>query len=142
VEGRTDSLKERALGVAIFERPPDYDTSQDPIVRNTAGQVRKRLAQYYHEHGHQDELRIDIPAGSYVPEFSIPATPALLAPAPNPEPPIRPRPKRWPWIAAAAALFLAIAIYFRPVPAGPVDQFWNPVFEHPSSIVCVTRAYL
>ena len=43
-EGRLDLLKERSLGVSVFDRAPDYDTNQDPIVRNTAGQVRKRLA--------------------------------------------------------------------------------------------------
>ena len=43
-EGRLDFLKERTLGVEVFERDPDYDTNQDPVVRNTAGQVRKRLA--------------------------------------------------------------------------------------------------
>ncbi len=50
-EGQLDHLKERTLGIAVFERDPDYDTNQDPVVRNTAGQVRKRLAQYYLEPG-------------------------------------------------------------------------------------------
>ena len=51
--GRTDQLKERTVGVAVFDRDPDYDTNQDPVVRNTAGQVRKRLAQYYCEPGRE-----------------------------------------------------------------------------------------
>ena len=46
--GERDTLKERVLGVRVFGREPDYDTNDDPVVRVTAGEVRKRIAQYYH----------------------------------------------------------------------------------------------
>jgi hypothetical protein len=36
--------------------------------------VRKRLAQYYYETEHQDELRIELKPGSYIPEFRFTAT--------------------------------------------------------------------
>src|SRR5579884_630502 len=68
VEGRTNTLKEKTLGIRVFNRNPDYDPKQDSVVRVTANEVRKRLAQYY-ALGHQSELRIDLPAGSYLPEF-------------------------------------------------------------------------
>src|SRR5580692_1095021 len=55
--GKTESLKERTLGVDVFARPSHYDTNEDPIVRVTAGEIRKRIAQYYQEPGHEDELR-------------------------------------------------------------------------------------
>src|ERR1044071_2314404 len=42
-------LNERTLGVDWFDRSPRYDTNQDPVVRIAAGEVRKRLAQYYLE---------------------------------------------------------------------------------------------
>ncbi len=64
--GKGDPLKERTLGVEIFSRPPDYDTNLDPIVRVTAGEIRKRLAQTYREEEPVD-IRIDLPIGSYVP---------------------------------------------------------------------------
>jgi len=67
--GKTESLKERTLGVNVFGRPIDYDTNADPIVRVTAGEIRKRIAQYYQEPGHAHELRIDLPLGAYVPHF-------------------------------------------------------------------------
>jgi hypothetical protein len=69
VESNTEVLKERNLGTEVFGRSSDYDTGADPIVRVTAGEVRKRIAQYYQTAGHQDELRIDLPLGSYVPKF-------------------------------------------------------------------------
>jgi len=69
VAGRTDLLKERTLGTDVFGRPSDYDTNADPIVRVTAGEIRKRIAQYYQDPGHEDELRVYLPVGSYVPQF-------------------------------------------------------------------------
>jgi hypothetical protein len=65
--GNADLLKERTLGVEVFHRPSDYDTNADTVVRYTAGEVRKRLSLYYHDH--DSRLQISLPAGSYVPEF-------------------------------------------------------------------------
>jgi hypothetical protein len=67
--GESESLKERTLGVEVFERPPSYDTNADTVVRYTAGEVRKRLSLYYHELGHKPTIQISLPPGSYVPEF-------------------------------------------------------------------------
>jgi hypothetical protein len=67
--GRSDQLKERTLGMEVFHRPADYDTNTDTVVRYTAGEVRKRLAMYYHEDHPDSVLQISLPAGSYVPEF-------------------------------------------------------------------------
>lgn len=69
LEGRGEFLKERLLGVRVFNRPPDYDTANDPIVRVTIAEIRKRIAQYYHEEAHETEMRIDLLPGHYVPEF-------------------------------------------------------------------------
>ena len=76
LEGKSEQLKERTLGVEVFHRPADYDTNTDTVVRYTAGEVRKRLAMYYHEDHPESVLQISLPAGSYVPEFMrvVPAT--------------------------------------------------------------------
>src|SRR5919206_2447051 len=82
--GDQNSLKERCIGAAVFGRESSYDTAQDPIVRNAAIDVRKRLAQYYLEPEHAGELRIELPIGSYLPSFTAeapPAEPAITAPA-------------------------------------------------------------
>lgn len=67
--GKTESLKERTIGIEVFHRHPTYDTNADTVVRFTAGEVRKRLTAYYHEHGHSARVRIHLPLGSYVPQF-------------------------------------------------------------------------
>jgi hypothetical protein len=66
--GHAESLKERLLGVEIFHRRSDYDTGTDAIVRVTASDVRRRLANFYTEHPAQP-MRISLPLGSYVPDF-------------------------------------------------------------------------
>lgn len=67
--GKSELLKERTLGVEVFDRPPTYDTNTNTVVRYTAGEVRKRLLLYYSEHGRNSNIQILLPAGSYIPEF-------------------------------------------------------------------------
>lgn len=71
LNGRAGQLKERTLGVEVFARDPNYDTNADPVVRFSAGEVRKRIAQYYHENDNRSRIRIELPLGSYVPEFIL-----------------------------------------------------------------------
>jgi len=71
LQGHQDELKERTIGIEALGRAPEYDLNEDPVVRVIAGEVRKRLAQYYYEPDHQRELRIEIPTGSYRPEFKF-----------------------------------------------------------------------
>src|SRR6266568_6972654 len=67
--GRGDELKESIIGVEFFGRRPDYDVRQDSVVRNEAGKLRSRLAEYYVAEGAADELIIDLPKGGYRPAF-------------------------------------------------------------------------
>src|SRR5215470_9233072 len=67
--GELDALRERMIGVEMFGRPADYDTSNDAIVSVRATEVRKRLAKYYSEAAATPVVRIELPPGSYVPEF-------------------------------------------------------------------------
>ncbi len=144
LEGRFDRLKERTLGIDVFGREPHYDTNQDPIVRGTAGEVRKRLAQYYLEAG-TGELRFSLPPGSYVPEahhvtLVRPARPLVLTPPKRDSPGIS-RMK----IAAAALVFLSAVsgtglwLWLRP---GPLDRFWEPVLTQKSVLVCMGQPQL
>lgn len=73
LDGRGDQLKERSIGIDVFGRPPDYDTNEDRIVRAAAIDLRRRIAQYYQDPQHVNELRIEVPSGSYVPSFVPPA---------------------------------------------------------------------
>jgi hypothetical protein len=137
-EGQLDFLKERTLGVAVFERDPDYDTNQDPVVRNTAGQVRKRLAQYYLEPGRDQELRIDLPAGAYIPQIYQPAA----RPAPPTITVVPTRSRRWLilpiFIFVAAVGVLATRLHMP----NNIDRFWAPMLKQRGAIVlCVGQGH-
>jgi hypothetical protein len=75
LDGHAGQLKERILGIEVFERIADYDTNTDPIVRVTAAEIRKRIDQYYQDPKHSQEIRLFLPAGSYAPQFSWPGHP-------------------------------------------------------------------
>lgn len=144
LEGRTEELKERTIGVVVFGRRPDYDTSEDSSVRVTAGEVRKRLAQYYVENGHASGIRIDLPPGSYValiheaPPTAVPALPE------SPEPARGRSLKAWVIAAvlvlSAAALFLAVRGVRTPRPTDTptLRAFWAPVTQGaPTVLMCL-----
>jgi hypothetical protein len=68
--GQRVTLKERSIGVDLFQLPHDFDTGQHTIVRVTASEVRKKLAQHYFaENGNFHAVRIELPPGSYSAEF-------------------------------------------------------------------------
>jgi hypothetical protein len=73
--GDAGSLKERAIAIEVFGRRPDSGLGEDTIVRVGAREVRKRLAQYYVTPEAAAALvLIELPSGSYVPEFRYAAT--------------------------------------------------------------------
>jgi hypothetical protein len=69
LRGETDDLKERILGIEVFQRPSGYDTNSDPVVRFTAGEIRRRIAQFYQDISDEGSLEISLPVGSYIPQF-------------------------------------------------------------------------
>jgi hypothetical protein len=127
LSGHSDNLKERTIGIEVFGKPPTYDPSEDAGVRVKASEVRKRLRSYYLSQPPDARVLIDLPPGTYVPEFHY------LKPRSRSENGSRRR--VWAIGAAAAAVVifgLAVAAFFwlRPHPvAKALDQFWSPVFQ-------------
>jgi hypothetical protein len=134
--GDVESLKERSLGIEVFGRPPDYDTSQDPVVRASAAEIRKKLAQFHMEARNESETRIELPPGSYHAEFHF---------NPDPKPtPVRGtgRRKRVAVAAGAAtatALLAAALIFVKPGwQRTDLDELWGPVLRTPGTVlVCL-----
>ena len=69
ISGRSDRLKEFAVGVEVFGKDTSFDPRNDPIVRVQARRLRAQLARYYREEGREDELVIEMPKGGYAPIF-------------------------------------------------------------------------
>lgn len=153
-EGNADILKERTIGIEVFGREPNFDTSGDSIVRVAAAEVRKRIAQYYQEEGHELELRVELPSGSYVAHFRRPPkqTPAIVT-LPDSSQAVEPEAitngirtrtvlSRWKVsaIVATSLLLVVIAASFalRARSDTRINRFWAPVFESSVPvIVCV-----
>ena len=164
--GDTSSLKERTLGIEVFGRAPDYDTSQDPIVRAGAAEIRKKLAQYYQEPGHESEVRIELLSGSYIAEFHFngsdgpgvangaevasgagvasgveAAEEAVAAGVAEVAVPERPR-KRYRVIAGGVASIALVALILTvALPRWgrtDLDQLWGPILRSPGTVlICV-----
>jgi hypothetical protein len=71
LSGNAGQLKERTIGISVFDRPNDYPTGEDSIVRVTANEVRKRIGQFYQESRFAHRIQIELPRGAYVPEFRL-----------------------------------------------------------------------
>jgi hypothetical protein len=141
LDGAAAELKERNIALDVFAKEPSYDPSIDPIVRITAGEVRKRLAQYYQQPGCENEIRIRLPLGSYQPEFSLPAVSAALPPPPTPA---RIPARGWDfshWLAVCLATGLlalsAIVVSLAWRRPSALEQFWHPVVSPRGSVVLV-----
>jgi hypothetical protein len=148
LKGEAGHLKERTIGVEVFSRDPQYDTNLDPTVRMTAVEVRKRLAQYYKSPGRETEIRIDLPAGSYVPEFHPPARIEL----PKSELPVGEatsaskatlgRTIHLPGLIAiglTCCILMLLAVSKPWMAASALDRFWSPVLNSPSPVLlCIS----
>lgn len=66
--GRGSRIKGPSIAMGAFGRGSDFD-AQDPYVRNIAREVRRALERYYLDRGENDPIRIEIPAGNYMPRF-------------------------------------------------------------------------
>jgi len=131
LEGKKDGFKERTIGVEVFGRDPDYDTNSDPVVRVTATELRKRLAQYYVAAQHEGELRIDLPVGSYVPEFHLPEQKS--------SPVRKSRTRYWPVFLLLAVILAGFAWWMKTRETNTaMDWFWKPVLDsHGDVLICV-----
>src|ERR1035437_1534387 len=131
VNGEAHSLKERTIAVAVFGRSPDYNTNEDAVVRVNAGEVRKRLMQYYFDAATADQIRVVIPPGHYLPDFAFPD---------KVRPAERPAPARPPWnhrrlawvtggvVLGALALFMVLSANQKHT-ADTLTEFWRPALN-------------
>jgi hypothetical protein len=161
--GRLEMLKERIIGANVFNRRPDYDTNDDPIVRARAAEVRKRLALYY-QTAREEAVLITVPPGSFRAMFEwIDRNSTHLSSAPSSgsgngesaveaiAPPIHGqiaesehRPflmrtrtwRRWIVIAISAMLLTWAAMHYFPTPEERAfNKFWSPVLDNSNTVL-------
>lgn len=69
LNGKSDALKEYAIGVDVFDRGESFDPKTDTIVRVQARRLRSKLEEYYQTEGRSDAVVIELAKGGYVPRF-------------------------------------------------------------------------
>ena len=146
LEGHHDRLKERTIGTEVFHRDADYATGDDPVVRVQAGEVRRRLEQYYYT-APDVPVRIEIPTGSYSPVFHWTGTASQTPTSFESEPAEKGKSKlinrRWWW--SIAGLCVVAAIAYTAVQRSShhktaFQQFWDPVFStQQPALICLAQ---
>lgn len=163
LHGNHDELKERIIGIEVFGRASDYNTSNDAAVRVAITELRKRLARYYEYPAHSDEIRIELPPGSYVARFNLPSEPAKamelqagssaaavssdsmeqrgISQKDHPVA-LRSRQRQTASIWAAVSLVVTVAVLVgttwfsrRTASQSPIDRFWAPVLSNSSNVL-------
>ena len=166
--GNQEPLKERTIGTVLFKRPANYATGDDSVVRVQAGEVRRRLEQYYKTPPVESHLRIELPLGSYVPEFRwAPGASSVAvvvetheseslhtAHTLDPIHPVQPAAlpavtlrKRTTWPIAVVATLIALAaglallwLHRAKSPEFVLTQFWSPIFANSKPLlICLPK---
>jgi tetratricopeptide (TPR) repeat protein len=119
-------LKEYAIGIDAFEKPPDYDPRLDPSVRVEMARLRSRLADYYAGEGKANPGRLELPKRSYTAEF-LPAVP-------------RPTPLRSRALWVAAIAVSAVAALAIPLLSHAIRQQNGTPPENPQARDLCARA--
>lgn len=148
--GQQEKLKERTIGTEVFQRPPGYATGDDPVVRVQAGEVRRRLEQYYQSAPENSFVRIELPVGSYSPIFhprpaAAPAQSGVRGPGKAQPAEQGTRSHRLLYallvpVLVAAALVAAWAIHRSVAQKSVLAQFWSPVFSTRQPVlICLAK---
>lgn len=148
--GRTAELTEYLIGVKALGRPPDYSPLGDSSVRTRAYELRHRLARFYSVEDPDASVRIELPKGSYAPDF--------LVRTPTPIPAARPLvvwvPRRFHLpagfiagfavgVAVTSVMTFLLALRAGPDDAGPaVKQAWTPLIAKDAEVVISVSAPL
>ncbi|MFN8000257.1 MAG: hypothetical protein U0X75_04480 [Acidobacteriota bacterium] len=163
--GRGNEINEYLIGVEVMHRSSRYSPNEDGAVRNRAYALRNKLHEFYSQENPTAEVRIELPKGSYCPQFievglaaaslanrhsdafpfatppmTGPTEPALAEQTPTP---VHSPTNRWRLVAVIAIGVLAFAVWFffpdsrrKTV----LDEFWEPVLASVNPVlICTTQ---
>lgn len=156
--GRMNELTEYQIGLGVFDRQSGYNPSEDNIVRQTARQLRQRLALFYQEEGKGEQIRVLIPRGAYIPQFvsysdPVPSTnivnqslsyqtsvrPEAEEPAATRSIPAQARKSWLLWISICFVLLLLVCLtaFKLHSRSSPSEKLWRALFRSGQKVLLV-----
>jgi hypothetical protein len=154
LRGHANELSEQKIGHAVFGKPADYSPLEDSSVRVHARQLRLRLHEYFDSVGMSEPLIVEIPKGSYAPEFRRTRPPTPLPDRSREDAPvIQPSlHELLPWslcaVLAVACVVLgwrlsgahrALPVSSSPEPPWPLSEVFNS--QHRTTIIVADVNY-
>ena len=124
--GRIHEVTEYELGTAALGRPADFSPETDSSVRTRMHGLRQKLDDYYRAQDNDSGVRIEIPKGSYRPQFQTSPRITSLPASVN----IPPSGSRIRLAVALGLMAISIAGVWalRPTPSStPLQSLWQPM---------------
>ncbi|MBL8290794.1 MAG: hypothetical protein JNN08_03100 [Bryobacterales bacterium] len=109
--GQEAELKEILIAQALYGKGTDFDPGNDRVVSQAAGDLRKRLIEYYADEGRDDRLIVEIPVGSFVPKFTVRSGPEHASAQPVTAQKAAAK-KAWALAAAAAIALIVVGVLY------------------------------
>jgi hypothetical protein len=138
------SPKEIAIAIDVFGKSPDFDVSQDALVRVYIHKLRKALDEYYSSAGNRHGAGLHIPRGEYRLKVSAKA-PVVVIAAPPPQTP-RPSKARITAGLIGAAVLVAAFVLWLWAPRSDLERvraspIWSALLKDDRPIIIVVGDY-
>jgi len=139
------SPKEIAIAIDVFGKNPDFDVSQDALVRVYIHKLRKALDEYYSSAGNRRGAELHIPRGEYRLKVSAKA-PVVVIPAPPPQTPRLSNAHRITAALIGAAVLVGAFLLLLWTPGSDLERvraspIWSTVLKDDRPIIIVVGDY-
>jgi hypothetical protein len=139
------SPKEIAIAIDVFGKSPDFDVSQDALVRVYIHKLRKALDEYYSSAGNRRGAELHIQRGEYRLRVSAKA-PVVVIPAPSPQTPRLSNAHRITAALIGAAVLVGAFVVWLWTPRSDLERvraspIWSALLKDDRPIVIVVGDY-
>lgn len=141
MKGEGASLNEYLIGVQVLGKPEGYSTADDATVRTRAHSLRRKLSDYYLQENPAAPLKIELPKGSYCPQF-VRVAQDTAAPLPT-------RRRVAGWVLGGGAALASLAAGYmlgrrqaRPEVPQVLREAWGPLLRSDGNVlVCIATPF-
>lgn len=122
IEGRGSQVSESVIAIDVLNRNHSYNPTDDSSVRSRVYALRQKLTHYYEVENPSAPIRIEIPKGSYIPQF-------LSHPAPAQGKKTLRRDWRLWLVGSAVVVSLLAFLFIFNLSHSRIMNVWGPLIE-------------